>query len=106
MSDRRLPRGIFERDGTYWIRYADQAGRMHREKIGPFLKQAHAAYQKRKSEVRECKFFPGKINQRIVVFAEIANDFLAYSKKGKRSYGHDRARIETLLRLWRDVSIG
>jgi len=61
--------------------------------VGSFLKQAEAAYQKRKSEVREGKFSPGKIRQRVVLFAEIARDFLAHSKQTKRSYGHDVSRL-------------
>ena len=102
---RKLPRGVFPRDGVFWIRYADQFGRVHREKVGPFLKQAQAAYQKRKSEVREGKFFPDKLMRRAVLFDEIAQDFLEYSKQTKRSYGHDLGRSETLLRLWRGVSV-
>src|ERR1700730_12507534 len=46
MIPQNLPRGIFWRDNAYWIRYADRAGRMHREKVGPFLKKAMAAYNK------------------------------------------------------------
>ena len=105
MRTRKLPRGVIQRDGLYWIRYADTVGRIHREKIGPFLGQAQAAYQKRKSEVREGKFFPGKINQRAVAFVEAALDFLSYSKKAKRSYSHDASRMERLLRLWRDCPL-
>lgn len=105
MATNRLPRGVFKRDGVFWIRYADQSGRIHREKIGPFLKQAVAAYQKRKSQVREGKFFPEKVGRRVVSFAEIACDFLAHSKQTKRSHGHDASRMETLLRLWRDCPL-
>ena len=103
---RRPPRGVFERKpGEYWIRYADKNGRIHREKIGPSLKLAQAAYQKRKTEIREGKFFPTKANRRAILFQEIAKDFLDYSRKFKRSHGHDEARMETLLRLWRDCSL-
>jgi integrase len=102
MNHTKLSRGIFWRDCAYWIRYADRSGHMHREKIGPFLRQAEAAYRKRKSEVREGKFFPEKLKQRTVLFRELARDFLAYSKQNKRSYPHDVARMETLSRLWRD----
>ncbi len=31
-------RGVFERpagSGTWWVRYTDQHGRLHREKVGP-----------------------------------------------------------------------
>jgi integrase len=67
---------------------------------------AKAVYQKRKTEVREGKFFPEAIKpQGSVMFAEVAKDFLAYSRKFKRSYGHDEARMATLLRLWRDCAL-
>ncbi len=103
---RRPPRGIFERNpGEHWIRYADQNGRIHREKIGPSLKLAKAAYQKRKTEIREGRFFPIKINKRGILFKEIAKDFLEYSRKHKRGHSHDTARMGTLLRLWRDSAL-
>lgn len=97
-------RGIFEKlpgSGVWWIRYADQFGRIHREKIGP-KKLAISAYQKRKTEVREGRFFPERLKRRAVSFSEIAQKFLEYSKNFKRSYGHDLCRMETLFRLWRD----
>ena len=51
--------------------------------MGLFIKQAQAAYQKRKSEVREGRFFPENAGQRSVGFAEIAKDALEYSKANK-----------------------
>ena len=102
MTSRKLPRGVFQRDGLFWICYADQNGKFHREKVGPFIKQAQSAYQKRKSEVREGKFFPEKVRQRPILFSEVAQDFLDCSKKFKRSHGHDMGCMETLFRLWRD----
>ncbi len=77
MIPQKLPRGIFWRDNAYWIRYADRAGRMHREKVGPFLRKAMAAYNKRKSEIYEGKFFSPEQRQRPIVFSEISKDFLA-----------------------------
>lgn len=106
MIPTKLPRGIFWRDNSYWIRYADRAGRIHREKVGPFLKKAMAAYNKRKAEIYEGKFFAPEERQRPVVFSEIAKDFLDYSKRNKRSHGHDSARMETLQRLWRECLVG
>ena len=61
-----MPRGIFERpneSGIWWIRYCDQFGKLHREKVGP-KSLALAAYQKRKTEIREGKFFPEKIQNK------------------------------------------
>ena len=61
-------RGVFEKvpgSGVWWILYYDQYRRRHREKVGP-KKLAISAYQKRKTEIREGRFFPGKLNQREV----------------------------------------
>jgi integrase len=85
-------RGIFERprgSGIWWICYFDQFGRKHREKVG--MKQsAIAAYQKRKTEVREGHFFPEAV-RREVLFDEIGKDALDYSKANKC---HDAYRID------------
>ena len=54
------PRGIFERpkgSGVWWVRYTDENGREHREKVGP-KRLAGDVYKKRKTEVRERRFFP------------------------------------------------
>ncbi len=99
-------RGIFEKlpgSGIWWIRYADQFGRIHREKIGP-KKLALAAYHKRKTEVREGRFFPEKLKRREVGFPEIARDALEYSRANKapNSYNPDRWHMEILLSWFRD----
>ena len=78
---------------------------MHREKVGPFLKKAVAAYSKRKSEIYEGKFFSPAERPRPVMFSEITKDFLDYSERNKRSHGHDSSRMVLPLRLWRDVQI-
>ena len=64
----KLPRGVFRKDGVYWIRFS-AGGKIHRQKIGPFLGVARAAYQKRKCEVRERIFFPEKIRERVICSA-------------------------------------
>ncbi len=99
-------RGIFEKlpgSSLWWIRYADQFGRIHREKIGP-KKLAISAYQKRKTEVREGRFFPDKLRHREVPFAEIARDALEYSRQNKAhdSYRADCWHMETFLRWFRE----
>lgn len=101
---KKLPRGVFERDGVYWIRYADSSGKIRREKVGPFVTQAGAAYQKRKSEVREGKFFPDKIKSHCVGFAEIAKDALEYSRATKvaAAYKADQWHMEIVLGWFRE----
>jgi hypothetical protein len=49
----RGERGLFERpkgSGVWWVRYADESGRIHRERVGS-KSLARKVYQKRKAEV-------------------------------------------------------
>ncbi|HVB35396.1 MAG TPA: site-specific integrase [Patescibacteria group bacterium] len=100
----RKVRGIFERptgSGDWWIRYHDQHGREHREKVGR-RSAAIAAYQKRKTEIRECRFFPEQLRHRArISFNQIADDALLYAErhKGERSAREDRWKM-TRLRAW------
>lgn len=50
-------RGLFERDGAWWISYADATGKMRREKAGTKF-AARSLYTKRKEEARLQKLFP------------------------------------------------
>jgi integrase len=102
--NRKLPRGIFRRGGWFWIRYTDQFGRLHREKASPFLDGAKDALAKRRSEIREGKFFPDKIRQRRVLFGEIARDYLV-RVRAKRDWKHDEARLSVLLEDLKDQPI-
>lgn len=101
--DDRKPRGIFERKkgaGVWWIRWADANGRLHREKIGP-KNLAIAAYQARKTAVRQGKLFPNQVGrQKVILFDELAQDFLAYSASTKRSHRTDQFRIRRILRAF------
>jgi len=95
-----LPRGVFERprgSGVYWIRYADSARRMRREKIGPKLQLAIDAYHKRKIEVREQRFFPER--PRSALFEELTRDFLELSRirHSRKHYEHNLNFVEFLL---------
>jgi integrase len=97
-------RGVYEYpqgSGVWWIQYFDQFSRRHREKIG--LRQtAISAYQKRKTEIREGRFFP-KTTKNEVPFEAIANDALVYSKANKcpDAYRIDRWHQFTVLNWFR-----
>jgi len=85
--------GLFEKakgSGQWWIRYADQYGHIHREKVGP-KSLAHKAYAKRKTQIREGLFFPEKLGQRKdILFKDMAKLYLEdHSKVNKRSYPSD-----------------
>src|SRR3990172_5436011 len=96
-------RGVFERpkgSGIWWIRYADQYGQRHREKIGS-RSLAIEAYRKRKAEVQEGIYFSKK-RKRLALLKEIAQDFLAYSKANKRSAKDDEYRLNYCLSAFGD----
>jgi integrase len=104
-KDKKLPRGVFVRKGEYWIRYTDQHGKLHREKVGPFLEQAKGAVEKRRSEVRELKFLPEKLKQRSVLFGEIAKGYLRHAQARKRTWREDEDHLQLLLEDLKDTPI-
>jgi integrase len=85
----RVPeRGIFERppgSGTWWVRYAEEHGRIHREKVGP-KGLALEVYRKRKTEVAERRFFPERIRKRELLLGAAIDDYLTRVKGRARSY--------------------
>jgi integrase len=112
-------RGLFERpkgSDIWWIRYADDTGREHRERIGR-KGLARAVYEKRKTEAREGRYFP-PARKRAVRFNDLLEDYRAASaRQGKAimrtDAGYRRAleafggrRIETIaasdVEAWRD----
>jgi integrase len=72
----KLPRGIFIRDGAYWLHYYVN-GQRKRERIGPNLRLAETALQKRKAAIAEGKFLD---RQRPITttFDELADAYLAW----------------------------
>src|SRR5271170_6522313 len=97
-------RGVYEREPgskVWWIRYYDQFGKKHREKVGT-KSAAILLYRKRKQQALEGKKLPEKLRRPSVSFVEIAKDALAYSKAHKRSYGDDVIRMEPILSWFRD----
>jgi integrase len=99
-------RGVYEQplgSNVWWILYYDQYGKRHREKVGP-KGLAIIAYQKRKTEIREGKFLPEKVNERrrAMLFEDMLTTYLdEYSKVNKRSYKTDLAMA---VRLRRELS--
>lgn len=73
----RAERGIFQRGRTYYVRYADQDGKVRAERVGPSKVVALKVVQKRRTEVAERRFFPASG----VLFEEIVDDAIALAKK-------------------------
>src|SRR5437899_8795608 len=98
MKQRKKLRGIYEKvkgSGIQYIRYADGNGKIRRELAGTYS-NAVSLYQKRKAEVLAGKKLPEKLRQRVVRFAEIADDALAYCKDNNLGQQFDAYRIGRL----------
>jgi integrase len=94
-------KGVYEKNpgsGTWYIRYADCAGRIRKEKAGTKA-MARDLYIKRKHEVMQGINVAEKRRRRVVLFAEIADEALEYSKRHKRSFRDDASRMKSL-KLW------
>ena len=97
-------RGIFEKapgSGEWWIRYADAAGRIRREKARTKT-TAKKLYNKRKTEALEGKKLPETLRAKAVAFSVLAADALEYSKAQKRSWEDDVIRMKPLLTAFGD----
>ena len=91
-------RGIFERTpgSDIWsIRYADASGRIRWEKAGS-KSSAILLYRKRKNEVLLGKKLPETARRRVILFSEIAEEAIEYSRRYKRSYRDDEGRMKRL----------
>lgn len=94
-------RGLFERpkgSGIWWVCYFDAIGRRHREKIGP-KGLARKIYEKRKTEIREARYFPPD-RHRVVLFDEIASDYLEYARTSTRTWKDAEDRLNRLLQVF------
>jgi len=70
-------RGIYQRGKIWYIRYRDQNGKTHAERVGPSKTLALKAVEKRRTEVAERRFFPGSN----VTFDELIKDVIAESRR-------------------------
>jgi hypothetical protein len=85
---RSKDRGVFEKEpcsGVWWIRYTDADGKLHREKVGP-KGLARKVYEKRKTEVREQRFFPESVGKHEVQLSAVIEDYLKRVRGKLRSY--------------------
>ncbi len=97
----RNDRGIFERvpgSGVWWVRYADERGKIHREKVGP-KGLARKVYEKRKTEVREGRFFPKAVRHIEQTVSEAIDGYLLRKEGILRHFRH----YKRLGRYWKDA---
>lgn len=95
-------KGIFEKipgSGIWWIEWYDSDHKRHREKAGR-RSDALELYRTRKAEAWAGVKVPANIRSKGVLFKEIADDALAYSKKHKRDFYNDEIRMKRLTAYW------
>jgi len=94
----RKVRGVFEKEpgsGVWWIRFIDAEGALRRESVGS-KSAAIDLYRKRKTDAMEGKKLPKKLRARVVMFSELADDYLAHAKANNEGWKADKDRIATL----------
>lgn len=97
-------RGIFEKvpgSGGFWIRFADAAGHIRREKVGT-IEEAEVRLKLRKEEAKIGSLPRLAWRRRPVLFLKIAEDALDYADQHKRSAGDDHIRMQRLLEWFGD----
>jgi integrase len=101
MKEQKRVRGIFEKvpsSGVFWIRFVDCEGKYHREKVGS-KSAATKLYHLRKAQATEGVKLPPTLRRRVVPFAELCDDAVAYVEKEYARPADDIARIE-MLKTW------
>lgn len=90
-------RGVYEKvagSGVWYIRWADPTGKIRREKAGT-VAVAHKLLLKRKNESQFERKLPS-LSRRRILFSELAEDALEYSRLHKKSYRTDCVRLGKL----------
>lgn len=99
--EQKAVRGVFEKvpgSGVWWVRYADDSGRIRREKMGN-KGAATKLYQKRKNDVREGIKLP-EFRAKRVSFSELADDAIEWAKVNKLTWRDDEIRLKPLRDLF------
>jgi len=102
MGKGRKTRGVFWRDGKWWIRWACTLGHDHRSPSGDLKTVAQEEQKAKRAEVRDARKAGKECCPRLIargrppLFEEILDDSLEYSRQSKRSHKHDVARARLL----------
>jgi integrase len=94
-------KGVYEKkpgSSIWYVRFADKTGRIRKEKAGT-KSAAEKLYMKRKNQVLEGKKLPETLRRRVILFSEIAEDALKFSRANKRSFRDDEQRMK-ILKKW------
>ncbi len=93
-------RGVFEKvpgSGIWWVRYADSAGRIRREKAGN-KGAAITLYSKRKTQVLQGAKLPESLKAKPVEMRVLITDALEHCRNNNRGFPQDRLRLLTIFR--------
>jgi integrase len=94
---RKLPRGIYDDNGTYCIQFFVD-GKRHRQRIGPNLRQAEAVLGKKRAEIREGRFF-AKPQRVTTTFDELAEAYMKWISP------NEKAGIPARKRSWKSFDL-
>jgi integrase len=106
MAKGRKVRGVFFRDGQWWIRWACSLGHDHRNPSGTEKTAATEEHKAKRAEVREARKAGRECCPRLVrrerplLFEEVIADFMEHSRRTKRSYTNDKIRAARFLALF------
>lgn len=101
-------RGVFWRQGQWWIRWACTLGHDHRKPSGPLKTAATEEHKAKRAEVREARKAGQECCPRLVhrgrpaLFEEIMTDYMEYSKRTKRSHDDDKPKATRFKAMFRN----
>ena len=99
-------RGIFFREGTWWISWCCPYGHRHREKIGPKT-LARDEYQRRKVKARIEGFCPRLARPSPpMLFEDMAEKYLAWARVNKRPYRSTKTALSRLIQTFKGKGLG
>jgi integrase len=98
-------RGVYERfPGQWWVRYADDTGKIRRERAGT-RKMARDLYIDRKAAIRKGEKLPDNLRRkRAVPFSELCDDAEKHAKANNEGFKNDVIRIRQLKEEFGDRS--
>ena len=108
MARGRKIRGVFWRDGQWWIRWACTLGHDHRKPSGELKTAATEEHKAKRAEVREARKAGRECCPKLIrrregppLFEDIVKDYMAYSERSKRSYADDKAKEKHFMSLFK-----